>query len=299
MTDLEAHRAGLTGYCYRMLGAALEAEDAVQETFLRAWRGTFDPDRGSLKTWLYSIATNVCLDMLRGAQRRAIAMDLAEPVTPGTPLGVPLPDSAWVQPMPDNRILDPADLMVTAESVRLAFVAALQHLPPRQRAVLILREVLCWRADEVAQLLDTTTASVNSALQRARATMASRPAVSPVDKDHADVLDRYMKAFQSYDIDTLVSLLHEDATMTMPPFTWWLRGRAQIRSVLLAAGAEATCQSTTFVPAGSANGAPAYGQYLHGEPFALLVLTVEGGLVTQSTTDLNATGLFPLFGLDR
>jgi RNA polymerase sigma-70 factor (ECF subfamily) len=298
MTDLEPYRIGLTGYCYRMLGAALEAEDAVQETFLRALRTKFEPDRGSLKNWLYSIATNICLDMLRSAQRRAVVMDLAEPSAPGTPLGVPLPGTAWVHPMPDNRILDPADHAVTTESIRLAFVAALQHLPAKQRAVLILREVLCWKADEVAKLLDTTSASVNSALQRARATMATQPSLTPLETDHADLVDRYMKAFQNYDIEALVALLHEDATMTMPPFAWWLRGRDQIRATILGAGSEAVCRSTTYVPAGLANGSPAFGQYLPSGPFALFVLSVSGGLVTETTTYLGAE-LFPLFGLDR
>jgi RNA polymerase sigma-70 factor (ECF subfamily) len=225
-------------------------------------------------------------------------MDLGEPSVPGTPLGVPLPPTAWVHPMPDNRILDPAEHAVTTDSIRLAFVAALQHLPPKQRAVLILREVLCWKADEVAQLLDTTTASVNSALQRARATMASQPSLTPLETDHADLVERYMKAFQSYDIEALVALLHEDATMTMPPFVWWLRGREQIRTTILGAGSEAVCRSTTYVPAGLANGSPAFGQYLPSGPFALFVLTVSGGLVTETTTYLGAE-FFPLFGLDR
>jgi RNA polymerase sigma-70 factor, ECF subfamily len=298
MVDFEPFRIGLTGYCYRMLGAALEAEDAVQETFLKAWRNRFDPDRGSLKSWLYTIATNVCLDMLRSSQRRALVMDLAAPTVAGTPLGEPLPDTAWVQPMPDNRILDPADLAVTSETIRLAFVAALQRLPPKQRAVLILREVLCWKADEVADLLGTTPASVNSALQRARATLSTHPPLTPLEADH-DLVERYMKAFQSYDIETLVSLLHEDATMTMPPILWWLRGREEIRRAMLGAGSEAVCQSSRFVPAGAANGSPAFGQYLPSGPFALLVLGVSGGLVTGTTTHLGAASLFPLFGLDR
>jgi RNA polymerase sigma-70 factor (ECF subfamily) len=296
--DFEAYRVGLTGYCYRMLGAAIEAEDAVQETFLRAWRSEFDPARGSLKAWLYAIATNICLDMLRSAQRRAVAMDLAEPAFPGTPLGEPLPETSWVQPMPDNRMLDPADLAVKSETIRLAFVAALQHLPPKQRAVLILREVLCWKADEVARLIGTTPASVNSALQRARATLATRSPLTPLE-NNGDLVERYLKAFQSYDIETLVSLLHEDATMTMPPFTWWLRGRDRIKEAMLGAGSEAVCHSTTFVRAPDANGSPAFGQYLPTGPFALLVLSVSGGLVTGTTTHLGATSLFPLFGLDR
>jgi RNA polymerase sigma-70 factor, ECF subfamily len=283
--DFEPFRVGLTGYCYRMLGAALEAEDAVQETFLRALRTEFDAGRGSLKSWLYAIATNICLDMLKSAQRRAIAMDLAEPSTPGTSLSAPLPVTAWVHPIADDRVLDPADVAVTSETIRLAFVAALQHLPPKQRAVLILREVLCWKADEVAQLLDTTPASVNSALQRARATLATQPSLTPLEKDE-DLVERYMKAFQSYDIEALVSLLHEDATMTMPPFVWWLRGRDNIRDTLIAAGSEAVCKISTFERLPDMNGCAAFAQSLPTGPFGLLVLSVSRGLIVGTTTYL-------------
>jgi RNA polymerase sigma-70 factor (ECF subfamily) len=296
MTDFEQFRTGLTGYCYRMLGAATEAEDAVQETFLRGWRNLGRQD-GNLKSWLYAIATNVCLDMLRSAQRRAVVMDISEPSLPGTALGVPLPETAWVQPIPDSRVLDPADLVTTRESVRLAFVAALQYLPPKQRVVLILREVLAWKADEVAELLDTTVASVNSALQRARATLATRPTATPLDRDDEELVARYMKAFTNYDLDTLVSLLHEDATMTMPPFTWWMRGRDNLIGALRGAGREAVCQASRFVAAPRANGLPAFGQYFNGEPFALLVIEVSGGKVTGSTTFLQPKELFPVFGL--
>ncbi|MET0235914.1 MAG: RNA polymerase subunit sigma-70 [Kibdelosporangium sp.] len=296
MTDFEQYRIGLTGYCYRMLGAATDAEDAVQETFLRGWRN-LGQQHGNRKAWLYSIATNVCFDMLRGTQRRAIVMDIAEPSAAGTPLGVPLPESTWIQPVPDSLVLDPAELVTRRESIRLAFVAAMQYLPPKQRAVLILREVLAWKADEVAGLLDTTVASVNSALQRARATLATRPAATPLDHEHEELVARYMKAFTNYDLDTLVSLLHEDATMTMPPFTWWMRGRDQLMLALRGAGVESTCQISKFVLAPKANGLPAYGQYLNGEPFALLVLEASAGKITGSTTYLQAKSLFPVFGL--
>ncbi|WP_447003424.1 sigma-70 family RNA polymerase sigma factor [Saccharothrix isguenensis] len=294
--DLEAHRVELTGYCYRMLGGPFEAEDAVQETFVRAWR-TFDPERGSLRGWLYSIATNVCLDMLRSVQRRAVAMDLTSPAAVGTPLGAPLPDSTWVQPMPDARVLPADEVAVGRETVRLAFVAALQHLPPRQRAVLILRDVLCWQASEVAGLLSTTVASVTSALQRARATLADRKPepLRPFDKA---LLERYTAAFERHDVETLVALLHEDATMTMPPFAWWLRGRADIATAL--SFGDSGCETARLVPTW-ANGAPAFGQYRPDEegvhrPFALVLVEFSGARVVGSTTFLGGD-LFRLFDL--
>lgn len=296
MNELEQYRVGLTGYCYRMLGAGLEAEDAVQETFVRAWRKQHQR-QGSLKSWLYAIATNVCIDMLRSAQRRVIAMDVADPSDAGTPFGERLPETAWAQPIPDHRVMDPANVVAERETVRMAFVATLQLLPPKQRAVLILREVLAWKADEVAELLDTSVASVNSALQRARATIAARPSPKPLDDDQQDLVERYMRAFTSYDLNTLVTLLHEDATSSMPPFTWWMRGRDQLLAALRGSGSEAVCQVSTFVPAGFANGAPVYGQYLEGRPFALQVYEVSGGLITHVTTYLQAGNLFPLFGL--
>jgi RNA polymerase sigma-70 factor (TIGR02960 family) len=289
---LERHRVELTGYCYRMLGSGFEAEDAVQETFVRAWR-TYDPAKGPLRAWLFHLATNVCLDMLRGPQRRARAMDLTPAAVPGADLGAPLPGERWVWPVPDARVLDPADVAVTRETVRLAFVAALQHLPPRQRAVLILRDVLRWSAAETAVLLGTSVASVNSALQRARAALpATRATDSEVDEG---LLARYVSAFERYDVDALVSLLHEEATSSMPPFTWWLRGRQDIRTVLAAAAGDAYCAGSRLVRT-RANGCPAFGQYVKGEAFALIVLEVEGGVITEETTYLDP-GLFPVFGL--
>jgi RNA polymerase sigma-70 factor (TIGR02960 family) len=289
-TDLEGHRIELTGYCYRMLGSGFEAEDAVQETFVRAWR-TYDPARGPLRSWLFHLATNICLDMLRGPQRRARAMDLVPDAIPGAGLGAPLPPDRWIQPVPDSRVLDPADVSVTKETVRLAFVAALQHLPPRQRAVLILRDVLKWTAAETATLLGATVMSVNSTLQRARAKL---PATGAADEEVDEgLLSRYVSAFERYDVEALVSLLHEDATSSMPPFTWWLRGREHIRTVLLAA--DAPCDGSRLVPT-RANGSPAFGQYLSGEPFALVILDVAGDRITGITTYLDP-GLFPFFGL--
>jgi RNA polymerase sigma-70 factor, ECF subfamily len=308
---LDQFRVELIGYCYRMLGSAFEAEDAVQETLVRAWRSLdrFDADRAPLRSWLYAIATNVCLDMLRSAQRRARAMDLGPAAHAGPDLGVPLPEEVWIQPIPDSRALpadgDPAELAAQRETIRLAFVAALQHLPPRQRAVLILREVLCWKAGEVARLLGTTVASVTSALQRARTTLKAIQIVpaepfQPMDQAQQHLLARYCDAFERYDVETLVSLLHEDAIMSMPPFAWWLCGRAEIRRALLAAGRP--CEGTRLVPA-VANGSPAYAQYRpvgpHGdyEPFALIVIEVSDGLISETTTYLDAARLFPLFGL--
>ena len=235
--ELEEYRRELTGYCYRMLGSVFDADDAVQETMLRAWRGIDGFEgRSAARSWLYRIATNVCLDMLRSRQRRARPMDLGPSSTAESPIGPVLPEQAWVQPIPDGRVLpgdgDPAELAAQRDSVRLAFVAALQHLPARQRAVLILREVLRWQAAEVADLLDTSVASVNSALQRARATLAARDAAvsspQPVSAGQQDLLARYVDAFQRYDIDSLVSLLHEDVIMSMPPYDFWLRGPANV-----------------------------------------------------------------------
>src|SRR5579885_1900617 len=229
---LEPHRRELTGYCYRMLGSAFEAEDAVQETLMRAWRNLdrFE-GRSALRSWLHRIATNVCLDMLSGAQRRARPIDRGPAGSAETPLGEMLSEAAWIWPIPDQRALpdggDPADAAIARESLRLAFVAALQHLPPRQRAVLILREVLEWKASEVAELLDTSVAAVNSALQRARATLAERNAqiaepASVAGERQRQLLERYVAAFERYDLDALTALLREDATWSMPPFAMWL-----------------------------------------------------------------------------
>src|SRR3954469_16113616 len=233
-TDLEAHRVDLTGYCYRMLGSGNEAEDAVQETMVRAWRGADGLQASAaLKSWLYRIATNVCLDMMQRPQRRARPMDLASPETADAVIGDGMAEYTWVQPVLDSRVLheyaDPAELADARETIRLAFVAALQHLPPRQRAVLILRDVLRWQASEVAELLETSAASVNSALQRGRATLgdldldASGPAAVP-DDEQQKLLDRYVQAFESYDISSLVTLLKEDAAFSMPPFPLWVTG---------------------------------------------------------------------------
>jgi RNA polymerase sigma-70 factor, ECF subfamily len=306
--QLEQYRVELTAYCYRMLGS-VDAEDAVQETFIRAWRG-FDrfEGRSALRSWLYRIATNVCLDMLESRKRRARPMDLG-PATEPLFENLRTPDQLWIDPMPDGRVVpegDPVDVVTARESVRLAFVAALQQLPPRQRAVLILCEVLRWKAAEVAELLDTSVASVNSALQRARATLEASeitPATtSPsVDAADAELLQRYVAAFESYDMDALTSLIHEDATQSMPPFDMWLAGRDDILSWWVGPGNG--CRGSRVVPVESANGAPAFGQYKPAdsgdgyEPWALQVLEIENGRIVELTFFLEVEKLFPRFGL--
>jgi RNA polymerase sigma-70 factor (ECF subfamily) len=306
---LEAHRAELTGYAYRLLGSAFEAEDAVQETLLRAWRG-FDrfEGRAALRSWLYRIATNVCLDMLNGKERRARPMDLEPARTADAPLGDALPEARWILPIPDGRVIperdDPAEVAESRETIRLAFVAALQHLPPRQRAVLILREVLRWKASEVAELLDTTVASVNSALQRARSVLAAAGVTAtgrsqPMDDQQRTLLVRYVDAFQRYDLDSLVSLLHEDASWSMPPYELWLQTHDDIRRWCLGPGIE--CRGSRLVPT-MANGSPAFGQYKPSaagghDAWALQVLEVSGGRIAGISFFLDTASLFPLFGL--
>jgi RNA polymerase sigma-70 factor (ECF subfamily) len=306
---LEQHRVELTGYAYRMLGSAFEAEDAVQETLLRAWR-SFDrfEGRSAFRSWLYRIATNVCLDMLSGRERRARPMDLAPARTADVPLGDALPEAAWILPVPDGRVLpsggDPADVAESRETIRLAFVAALQHLPPRQRAVLILREVLRWKAAEVAELLDTTVASVNSALQRARATLATADVddTDPLRMDDAKraLLARYVDAFERYDLESLTSLLHEDATWSMPPYELWLRTHDDIRRWCLGPGIG--CRGSRLVPI-EANGSPAFGQYKPSatgdghEAWSLQVLEMSAGRISGISFFLDTPSLFPLFGL--
>jgi RNA polymerase sigma-70 factor, ECF subfamily len=307
--ELEQHRVELTAYCYRMLGS-IDAEDAVQETFLRAWRG-FDrfEGRAALRSWLYRIATNVCFDMLEGRKRRARPMDLGPSREPVLENLNTLPEVTWIEPMPDLRLVpegDPAQVAETRETIRLAFVAALQHLPPKQRAVLILCEVLRWKASEVAELLDTSVASVNSALQRARATLEERDvsasSTAPsVDSADAELLARYVEAFERYDVDTLTALIHEDATQSMPPFDLWLSGRDDVLTWWFGPGI--TCRDSRVIPVTSANGAPAFGHYrprVDGdgyEPWSLQVLEIEDGKIVEFTFFLDTTTIFPLFGL--
>ena len=305
--QLEQYRVELTAYCYRMLGSS-EAEDAVQETFIRAWRGIdrFE-GRAALRSWLYRIATNVCLDLLDSRKRRALPMDLG-------PAGAPIvenlrtPDQLWIEPMPDGLVVsegDPVDVLTGKESVRLAFVAALQQLPPRQRAVLILCEVLRWKAAEVAELLDTTVASVTSALQRARATLEASDttptSAASVETADPELLRRYVAAFESYDMEALTALIQEDATQSMPPFDLWLAGRDDIFAWWVGPGNG--CRGSRVVPAESANGAPAFGQYKPAEegdgyePWALQVLEIERGKIVGLTFFLDTATIFPRFGL--
>ncbi|HEX2028826.1 MAG TPA: sigma-70 family RNA polymerase sigma factor [Nitriliruptorales bacterium] len=294
---LEQYRGELTGFCYRMLGSGFEADDAVQETMVRAWRGIeLFEGRASLRSWLYRIATNVCLDMLSSAQRRARPMDLGPARAPlGENLNA-LPETTWMEPLPD-----PAEAAVARDTIRLAFVAALQHLPPRQRAALILRDVLGWHAKEVAELLGTSVAAVNSALQRARATLAKADLHTP-DSSTIDraLLDRYVAAFEAYDIEALTSLIHEDAIQSMPPYDLWLRGRDDIFAWWLGPGIG--CRGSRVVPTKPANGSPAFGQYKPDpaggySPWALQVLELAGGRIVEFTFFLQTERLFPLFGL--
>jgi RNA polymerase sigma-70 factor (ECF subfamily) len=334
---LAGFRGELTGYCYRMLGSPFEADDAVQETMIRAWRALdrFE-GRSSLRTWLYRIATNVCTDAVAGRARRARPVDLTGPSAPADAIAAPLPEAAWVLPAPDAAVLpgggsggagDPAERAVARESVRLAFVVALQRLAPRQRAVLILREVLGWPAAETAQLLDTTVASVNSALQRARATLAAADVTDsdplhPADDWQRDLLARYVSAFESYDMAALTALLRADATMTMPPLEFWIRGPRDITAFMVGHGIG--CQHSRLVPT-VANGNPAFGQYhvagpneaevrrlIAGAeprplpegaddvgyvPWSLIVLEMSRGVISGMHHFLDTDRLFPLFGL--
>lgn len=308
--QLEAYRSELIAYCYRMLGSPFESEDAVQETLLRAWRGfeRFE-GRAAVRSWIYRIATNVCLDMLDSRNRRARPMDLGPARAPVLDNAHWLPEVAWLEPIPDSLLAeegDPAELAVTRESIRLAFVAALQHLPPRQRAVLILCEVLRWKAKEVAELLDTSVASVNSALQRARETLQAS-GVSPddpvpqMDDARKELLARYVQAFERYDLTALTALIQEDARQSMPPYDLWLQGRDNILTWWFGPGIG--CRGSRLLPTAGANGRVAYGQYKPSEsgsgrdPWSLLVLETAGDKITELTFFLDTAKLFPLFGL--
>ena len=305
--DLEPYRRELTAYCYRMLGSGFEAEDAVQETMVRAWKniGGFE-GRSALRSWLYRIATNVCLDMQRGPQRRARPMDLGPASTASATLDAGLPEESWIQPVHDGKVLpgdgDPAEVAAERESIRLAFVAALQHLPAKQRAVLILREVLRWQATEVAELLDTTVPAVNSALQRARATLADagidERSKADVDPAQQELLERYVQAFEAYDMTAMVELLHHDVTFSMPPYQLWLQGPHEV--VAWMQGKGAGCEGAKLLTT-SANGCPAVAIYKRDPEggyfaFNLAVLETSDGRITAVNNFLYPE-LFPAFGL--
>jgi RNA polymerase sigma-70 factor (ECF subfamily) len=291
-----------------MLGSGFDAEDAVQETMVRAWRASDGFEgRSSVRSWLYRIANNVCIDLLRLRQRRARPMDLGPSRPPvESSLDFVLAEGSWVSPIADGRVLpieaDAAELAAARDSIRLAFVAALQHLPARQRAVLILCEVLRWHATEVADLLDTSVAAVNSALQRARSTLASIDSAKrlpPVDGEQADLLARYVDAFERYDIDRLVTLLRDDAVQSMPPFAMWLRGAADIGQFMLGPGIG--CRGSRLLPT-AANGGAAFGHYKPDPagghmPFALQVIEISGDRVSGIHSFLDAAQLFPAFDL--
>jgi RNA polymerase sigma-70 factor, ECF subfamily len=316
--DLDRFRPALTGLCYRMLGSLTDAEDAVQETMLRAWksRESFD-GRAQLSTWMHRIATNVCLDALSGRSPRWRPFDM-RPVGNTREELATRPAEYWVEPIPDLSVIpadsDPHEQAVLRESIRLAFVAALQHLPPRQRAALILTQVLNWSAAEVAESLDMTVAAVNSALQRARATLAERRSVQELDRvterqhsapgsTHAALttsqrllVDQFVAAFEAYDVPRLTMLLREDATMCMPPYDLWLQGRADIADWL--AGRGCGCQGSRLV-ATQANGMPAFAQYRDGgaQPWALVVLDLDGDAIGSMTYFLDTATYFPKFGV--
>jgi RNA polymerase sigma-70 factor, ECF subfamily len=308
--EIEAYRRELTGYCYRMLGSAFEADDAVQETMLRAWKSADGFEgRSSLRSWLYRIATNVCLDALRGEKRRALPMDLGPSSPPVESHLRPSPaEDLWVTPIPDARVVplngDPAEIAAVRDSVRLAFVTALQHLPARQRAALILCEVLRLPAAEAADVLGSTVASVNSALQRARAALAGLPEhqrPGKVEPENSELLAKYVDAFQRYDMEALVTLLREDALQTMPPFELWIQGASAITAWMTQPGPSA-CAGSLLVPV-RANGVRGWAQYKpdpeHGgyAPWALQVHEWSDGQISRMTFFLDTERVFPLFGL--
>ena len=305
VAELETHRPALTGHCYRMLGSPFDAEDAVQETLVRAWRnaGRFE-GRSSVRTWLYKIATNVCLDALSSKERRFGPLEDGPVGTIDDPLDV-RPRTHWLEPIPDARAIpadaDPLEQTMLRQSIRLAFVAALQHLPPKQRAALILTEVLGWSAAEAAECLESSVASINSALQRARATVASRCVQlteQPLTPEQSKLLERYVDAFHRYDVDALVALLQEDATLSMPPYVLWLRGREAIGAWLLGRGSG--CRGSRLVPT-AACGAPAFAQYRCNpeggySAWSLTILEISGNRIGSWNSFLDTANLFPLFG---
>ncbi len=306
IADLELHRAALTGHCYRMLGSAFDAEDAVQEAMVRAWKALnrFD-GRSTLRTWLYKIATNVCLDALAARSRRARPIEEGPVGTVDDELET-RPRTHWLEPIPDARFLpsdaNPFETVALRQSTRLAFVAALQHLPPRQRAALLLSEVLGWSAQEIAESLEMSSAAVNSALQRARATLAAKKVAAipePLSDTQAELLEKYVDAFHDYDVDALVALMRQDATLSMPPYTLWLQGPAAIRAWLLGRGIG--CRGSRLIWT-EACGSPAFAQYRRSadgsyHPWSLTILELDDSRIKAWNAFLDTERLFPLFGL--
>jgi len=304
-------RPELLAHCYRMLGSVHEAEDLVQETYLRAWRAFHGFEhRSSVRTWMYRIATNTCLTALEGRARRPLPAGIGAPSDPSVPVQQ-RPDIPWLEPVPDDVLWsapqpDPGDVAAGRETVRLAFVAALQYLTPQQRAVLLLKDVLAWQASEIAATLDITVAAVNSTLQRARAhveemTADERPTLSTDDPRLADLLEKYCAAFEAYDVQRIVELLAEDARWDMPPFPEWFVG-AETIGRLIATQCPAEGPGSMRMLRTRANGAPAFGLYMLGadgvhRPFQLHHLTVTDDGVSAVTAFFGDAGLFERFGL--
>jgi RNA polymerase sigma-70 factor (ECF subfamily) len=304
MASVDEFRPELTAYCYRMLGSIFDADDAVQETLLRVWQSWSEFRQDSaVRTWVYRIATNVCIDKLRQQKRRALPVDLTGPTSPIVVPEQTTPLNDWIWPAPDFKG-DPADVSVRRESVRLAFVALLQLLPARQRAAIILHDIFRWSADETALVLKTTRAAVNSALQRARGTLdrakltSEQVAVSSGELDH-DLLNRYVQAFEEFDVDGLIALFHEDGSLSMPPFTMWVQGADNVRAFY-----EATrfhCLGSRLLPVW-ANGEPGFGQYVPDladgvmKPWGIHVLECRNGQIAHVHTFIDPR-LYPRFGL--
>ncbi|KAB8193746.1 sigma-70 family RNA polymerase sigma factor [Nonomuraea phyllanthi] len=302
-------RRELLAHCYRMMGSVHDAEDLVQETYLRAWRA-YDgfEGRSSLRTWLYRIATSACLTALDSRSRRPLPTGLGAPSTePSAPL-VQDNEVPWLEPVPDvlagAESTDPAAIVTSRESIRLALIAALQHLPPRQRAVLVLRDVLRWKAAEVAEALETSTAAVNSILQRARAQLNEvRPSlddpVEPLSPEQRAQLDRYVAAFENYDIDGVVKLFTEDAVWEMPPFVGWYQGPGAIMELIRTRCPAQGPGDLKLVPT-AANGQPAFAMYLREDGvyrrFSIMVLTFAGDRLSHVGSFFEES-LFEVFGL--
>jgi RNA polymerase sigma-70 factor, ECF subfamily len=306
VAELEDHRAVLTGHCYRMLGSPADADDAVQETMIRAWKSLdrFD-GRSSLRTWLYRISTNVCLDALADRSRRSRPMEEGPAGTVHDEL-TSRERTHWLEPIPDGTVLrgveDPAARTMMKQSIRLAFVAALQNLPPRQRAVLLMVEVLGCSPGETAECLEMSVAAVNSALQRARATVGARNSghTEPLSAVQKQLLERYVEAFERYDVTALTALLREDVKFCMPPYSMWLCGPDSVRDWMLGRGCG--CLGSRLLPAGDASGCPAFGQYRVNpeggyEAWGLIVLELDGDRIAGVSTFLDVEAMFPRFGL--